>query len=64
MSQPALSQQVRQQEERLGAKLFDRSGRKTRLTEAREVYLRYALRAAQELREGKRAIVEELAIGM
>lgn len=56
MSQPALSKQVRQLEESLDAQLFDRSGRKTCLTEAGEVYLRYALRAAQELREGKRAI--------
>lgn len=56
VSQPALSQQVRQLEESLGAQLFDRSGRQTRLTDAGEVYLRYALRAAQELQEGKRAI--------
>lgn len=56
VSQPALSQQVRQLEESLGAQLFDRSGRKTRLTDAGEVYLRYAQRAAQELQEGKRAI--------
>lgn len=47
---------MRQLEESLDAQLFDRSGRKTRLTEAGGVYLRYALRAAQELREGKRAI--------
>jgi LysR family cyn operon transcriptional activator len=56
ISQPALSQQVRQLEESLGAQLFDRSGRKTRLTDAGEVYLRHALRAAQELQQGKRAI--------
>lgn len=56
VSQPALSQQVRQLEESLGAQLFDRSGRKTRLTDAGEVYLRYALRAAQQLQEGKRAL--------
>ena len=56
VSQPALSQQVRQLEESLGAQLFDRSGRKTRLTDAGEVYLRYALRAAQELQAGLRAI--------
>lgn len=56
VSQPALSQQVRQLEESLGAQLFDRSGRQTRLTDAGEVYMRYALRAAQELQEGKRAI--------
>nr|WP_314615405.1 transcriptional regulator CynR [uncultured Pseudomonas sp.] len=56
VSQPALSQQVRQLEESLGAQLFDRSGRTTRLTDAGEVYLRYARRAAQELEEAKRAI--------
>ena len=56
VSQPALSQQIRQLEESLGAQLFDRSGRKTRLTDAGEVYLRYALRAAQELQQGQRAI--------
>ncbi|WP_194791488.1 transcriptional regulator CynR [Pseudomonas sp. UFMG81] len=56
VSQPALSQQVRQLEESLGIALFDRSGRITRLTDAGEVYLRYAKRAAQELQEAKRAI--------
>lgn len=56
VSQPALSQQVRQLEESLGAQLFDRSGRITRLTDAGEVYLRYARRASQDLEEGKRAI--------
>lgn len=56
VSQPALSQQVRQLEENLGAQLFDRSGRTTRLTDAGEVYLRYAKRASQELQEAKRAI--------
>lgn len=56
VSQPALSQQVRQLEESLGITLFDRSGRATRLTDAGEVYLRYAKRAAQELQEAKRAI--------
>ena len=56
VSQPALSQQVGQLEESLGTTLFDRSGRTTRLTDAGEVYLRYAKRAAQELQEAKRAI--------
>lgn len=56
VSQPALSQQVRQLEESLGAQLFDRSGRTTRLTDAGEVYLRYAKRASQELQEARRAI--------
>ncbi|SDB59469.1 LysR family transcriptional regulator, cyn operon transcriptional activator [Pseudomonas sp. NFACC23-1] len=56
VSQPALSQQVRQLEESLGAQLFDRSGRTTRLTDAGDVYLLYARRAYQQLREAKRAI--------
>lgn len=56
VSQPALSQQVKLLEESLGAQLFDRSGRTTRLTDAGEVYLQYARRAAQELREATRAI--------
>ncbi len=65
VSQPALSQQVRQLEESLGAQLFDRSGRTTRLTDAGDVYLQYARRAAQELREAKRAIhdVSDLSRG-
>jgi LysR family transcriptional regulator, cyn operon transcriptional activator len=56
VSQPALSQQIKQLEESLGTQLFDRSGRVTRLTDAGEVYFRYARRALQDLEEGKRAI--------
>jgi LysR family cyn operon transcriptional activator len=65
VSQPALSQQVRQLEESLGAQLFDRSGRKTCLTDAGEAYLQYVHRASQELRDAKRAIhdVSDLSRG-
>jgi len=56
VSQPALSQQVRQLEESLGAQLFDRSGRVTRLTDHGEVYLRYARRALLELEEARPAL--------
>ncbi|MFJ4156625.1 transcriptional regulator CynR [Pseudomonas sp. NPDC089752] len=65
VSQPALSQQVKQLEESLGAQLFDRSGRTTRLTDAGEVYLQYVRRASQELQEAKRAIhdVSDLSRG-
>ncbi len=65
VSQPALSQQVRQLEESLGAQLFDRSGRTTRLTDAGEFYLQYVRRASQELREATRAIhdVSDLSRG-
>ena len=65
VSQPALSQQIRQLEEMLAVQLFDRSGRTIRLTDAGEVYLRYARSALQALEEGKRAIhdVEDLSRG-
>lgn len=65
VSQPALSQQVRQLEDALGAQLFDRSGRATRLTDAGEVYFRYARRAQQDLEAGRRAIhdVQDLSRG-
>lgn len=65
VSQPALSQLVKQLEEELGAQLFDRTGRTTRLTDAGEAYLQYVHRAAQELREATRAIhdVSDLSRG-
>ncbi len=65
ISQPALSQQIRQLEETLGAQLFDRSARSIRLTDAGEVWLIYARRALQDLAEGNRAIhdVEDLQRG-
>lgn len=53
VSQPALSQQIRQLEESLGVPLFDRSGRTIRLTDAGEVWRQYASRALQELGAGK-----------
>lgn len=65
VSQPALSQLVKQLEEELGARLFDRTGRTTRLTDAGEAYLQFVRRAAQELREATRAIhdVSDLSRG-
>lgn len=56
VSQPALSQQIKQLEENLAAVLFDRSGRAVRLTDAGEVYARYAQQALRELAAGERAI--------
>lgn len=56
VSQPALSQQIKQLEERLGAPLFDRSGRAIRLTDAGEVYARFARLALKDLEAGERAI--------
>jgi LysR family cyn operon transcriptional activator len=58
VSQPTLSQQIKQLEDLLDVQLLDRSGRNVRLTAAGEVYLHHARRALGELDAGKRAIHE------
>lgn len=65
VSQPTLSQQIRQLEETLGVQLLDRSGRVVRATDAGEAYIAYARRALRELEAGQRAIhdVRDLARG-
>jgi LysR family transcriptional regulator, cyn operon transcriptional activator len=65
VSQPTLSQQIKQLEDLLHVQLLDRSGRSIRLTDAGTAYAHYAQRALQELEAGKRAIhdVEELDRG-
>ncbi len=40
----------------LEVQLFDRSGRRIRLTDAGEIWLEYARRALRELEEGRRAL--------
>lgn len=56
VSQPTLSQQIRQLEDALNAQLLDRSGRTIRLTDAGKAYAQYARSALQDLDAGKRAI--------
>ncbi|WP_321785408.1 transcriptional regulator CynR [Paraburkholderia sp. J94] len=56
VSQPALSQQIRQLEEELGAALFDRSGRAISLTDFGRVYIEHARKALDHLDAGKRAL--------
>lgn len=56
VSQPSLSQQIKQLEDALDVQLIDRSGRTMRLTDAGETYVRYAKRAIVELDAGKRAV--------
>jgi len=65
VSQPALSQQIRGIEERMGVQLLDRSGQTVRPTDAGETYLRHVRRALDELEAGGRAIrdVEDLSSG-
>ncbi|MBN3751996.1 transcriptional regulator CynR [Paraburkholderia sp. Tr-20389] len=65
VSQPTLSQQIRQLEDTLRTQLLDRSGRAVRLTDAGEAWMRYAKLALQDLDAGVRAIhdVSELSRG-
>ncbi|CAM2159230.1 HTH-type transcriptional regulator CynR (plasmid) [Pararobbsia alpina] len=65
VSQPALSQKIRQLEEDLGAPLFDRSGRGITLTDYGETYLGFARRAFRDLEAAQRAMqdVEDLSRG-
>lgn len=58
VSQPTLSQQIKQLEDQLDVQLLDRSGRNVRLTAAGEVYLHHARRAMGELDTARRAIHE------
>jgi len=62
ISQPALSQQIRQLEASLQSLLVDRSGRSMRLTPAGEVYLLHARRARGEMAAGVRAIQDLQAL--
>ena len=63
VSQPTLSQQVRQLEDTLGVQLFDRSGRTVQLTEFGEVYARHARAALHELDAGQRALHDVADLG-
>lgn len=65
VSQPTLSQQIRQLEETLGVSLFDRTSRTVRPTDAGEAYIESARRVLVELEAGKRALhdVKDLSRG-
>ena len=58
VSQPTLSQQVKQLERQLGVQLLDRTGRTVRLTDAGETYARYARRALRDLAAAERAVLD------
>ncbi|NED83450.1 transcriptional regulator CynR [Streptomyces sp. SID11233] len=58
ISQPTLSQQVKQLERTVGVQLLDRSGRAVRLTDAGESYAHYARRALQDLAAAERAVLD------
>jgi LysR family transcriptional regulator, cyn operon transcriptional activator len=59
VSQPTLSQQIGQLEKEIGAQLFDRAGKKVRLTPAGALFCDYARRAVREM-ESARVALDEL----
>ncbi|MCP4004128.1 MAG: LysR family transcriptional regulator [bacterium] len=65
-TQPAVSQVIRALEDDLGERLFDRSGRRVRLTQAGEVLFEHASRAFSELDAGFTALagLRELTSGV
>lgn len=65
VSQPTLSQQIRQLEETLGVILFDRTSRTVKPTDAGQAYIECARRVLVELEAGKRALhdVKDLSRG-
>ncbi|MEZ0363853.1 transcriptional regulator CynR [Mycobacterium sp. pUA109] len=65
ISQPTLSQQVKQLERAMGVELLDRSGRTVRLTEAGAAYAQHARLALRDLDAAERAVhdVQDLSRG-
>ncbi|MGP3689994.1 transcriptional regulator CynR [Streptomyces sp. IBSNAI002] len=58
ISQPTLSQQVKQLEHTVGAQLLDRTGRAVRLTDAGITYVHYARGALRDLAAAERAVTD------
>ncbi len=56
VSQPTLSQQIRQLEEELGSPLFERARSGVRLTQAGELFRTYASRALEDVDAGRVAV--------
>ncbi len=60
VAQPSLSQQIKSLESELGVRLFDRTGRRVRLTEAGQALLPYATRILGLVDEARLAISERI----
>ena len=56
ISKAAASKAIARLEGRLGTRLFERTTRRLRLTEAGEIYLEYARRAVEEVEDGEAAV--------
>jgi LysR family pca operon transcriptional activator len=63
VSQPAVSKTLRELEDTLDVKLFDRAGRGIRLSRFGEVFLRYAGASVTALRQGVESIAQARAKG-
>jgi LysR family hydrogen peroxide-inducible transcriptional activator len=63
VAQPSLSQQIRKLEDELGAPLFDRLGRKIRLTALGARFQKHARRVLGELEGARREAQEMLGLG-
>ncbi|MEB3035084.1 transcriptional regulator CynR [[Mycobacterium] nativiensis] len=65
VSQPTLSQQIKQLEQALGVELLDRTGRAVRLTDAGSAYVHHARLALRDLDAAERAVndVRDLSRG-
>lgn len=65
VSQPTLSQQIKQLERAIGVTLLDRTGRTVRLTDAGAAYVHHARLALRDLSAGERAVhdVQDLSRG-
>ena len=62
VSSPTLSSHIQQLEKELGCPLFDRVGRRVRLTEAGQLLLDHARRAIREVDVSKEAVAELLGL--
>ncbi len=58
ISQPTLSQQIKQLERTVGAQLLDRTGRTVRLTDAGQIYVHHARRVLRDLAAAERAVLD------
>lgn len=58
ISQPTLSQQIRQLERAVGVQLLDRTGRAVRVTDAGAAFVPYARRTLQDLAAAERAVLD------